>query len=148
MRNQKRKICSPPMNQGWLRSLGEQIGAARRSARVSQATLAKYAGITRPHLSDYERGRVKTPKAEVLARISERLNCRLTLNGVSLGPEQLIPLGRFKPEPAVQLNFPFEMAQNAMKVLKAVQKGATLTMEKRRGRLVFRATFQPSRRTA
>lgn len=126
-------------------TLGEQIGVARRAARISQETLARYAGITRAHLSNYERGRVMSPKAEVLARITEKLHCKLVLNGASFGPEQFALTGRPKPRPAIQLNLPLEIALDAMRVLRAVQRGATLTLKKRRGRLVFQATFHDAK---
>jgi len=132
------------MNQSWLQSLGEQISAARRAARVSQVSLAKYVGIARPHLSAYERGRVKSPKAEVLARITEKLNCKLTINGIVLAPEQLAPRTRADFQTAVQLKLPLGFAKDAVKALRAIQRGATVTIERRGSGLVLRARFGPS----
>lgn len=132
------------MNQGWLQSLGEQISAARRAARVSQVTLAKYVGIARPHLSAYERGRVKSPKAEVLARITEKLNCKLTINGIILAPEQLAPRTSGDFQPAIQLKLPLGFAKDAAKALRAIQRGATVTIERRGSGLVLQARFGSS----
>lgn len=132
------------MNQSWRQSLGEQISAARRDARVSQASLANYVGIARPHLSAYERGRVKSPKAEVLARITERLNCKLAINGIILAPEQLSSRTRVDVEPAIQLKLPLGFAKDAVKALRAIQRGATVTIERRGSGLVLRARFGPA----
>ena len=133
------------MRKEWLQDLGEQIAAARTKGRISQQDLADYVGITRGHMSNYERGHVKSPSANGLAKVVERFNCTLTLNGLSFGPQYLPPPEPAEKEPPpLQLELPFKTAQDAIRIFRAVQRGARLSIQRKRGRLVFRA-INPSK---
>lgn len=134
------------MNREWLQSVGKQISDARKNARITQQELAAYIGITRVQLSKYERGRVKAPSAAVLSMAVEKLNFPLILNGMSLGPSDLAPPRKSKSQkPPLQLKLPFKTVRDAMRILRAVNRGARVTVEKQRGQIILQAIFQRRR---
>lgn len=58
---------------------GQLIAQMRSQARVSQAELARAAGVTRSVLNAYERGR-RQPSVEALARLASAAGLRLRLD--------------------------------------------------------------------
>lgn len=55
--------------------MGEKLKAAREAAGLTQAQLAEKIGVLQHHISRYEAGR--EPKALVLKKMAEALNCRM-----------------------------------------------------------------------
>lgn len=92
--------------------LAERIREARIRTGITQGNLAKRIGISYPTLNKYERGH-RSPKAELLGRIAEELNCDpgWLLTGVVSKTDQ------FSIDMAVQANHP---AGDIFENLKAV----------------------------
>jgi uncharacterized protein len=69
---------------------GQLIAQMRSQARLSQAELARAAGMTRSVVNAYERGR-RQPSVEALARLAEAAGLRLRLEAAApmrLDPER------------------------------------------------------------
>jgi transcriptional regulator with XRE-family HTH domain len=69
---------------------GQLIAQMRSRARLSQAELARAAGMTRSVVNAYERGR-RQPSVEALARLAGAAGLRLRLDGAQalrLDPER------------------------------------------------------------
>lgn len=58
-------------------SLASKIKAAREAAGLSAASLSIQAGVTRSVVSQIERGLIRRPRADVLARIARVLQVNL-----------------------------------------------------------------------
>lgn len=130
------------MNREWRRSIGEQIADKRKRADLTQQQLADRIKMTRAQVNRYEKGGVKDPTAETLGKIVEALEFKLDFNGILLGPEELSPLKkRPKEKRPLQLELQLETAKDVFKVWRAVQRGARLSVEKKRGKLVVSAAF-------
>jgi transcriptional regulator with XRE-family HTH domain len=86
-------------------SVGELVRRHRLAAGLSQAALAKRAGLSRRGVSDIERGVIMSPHQETLARLAdalhlaaaERTALEATARGQSLPP--IPPLAKLPPPP-------------------------------------------------
>lgn len=59
-----------------MNTLGTRLRRARKDARMSQVTLAKYVGVTQPTISDLEKGVSKDMDASTLIGVTRALNIR------------------------------------------------------------------------
>ena len=64
----------------FLEEIGEKIKELRQAQGISQAALAERCGLTQPHLSRIERGKLSIT-AETLDAIAKGLNCHLEIKG-------------------------------------------------------------------
>ena len=72
------------MNSEDRKELGKQLARERKKKDYTQGALAARLGITRPHLSDYETGRVLYPTFEVLLKAATELNTEFVVAGYRL----------------------------------------------------------------
>lgn len=58
-----------------IKELGRRVGRRREELGLDQETLAERAGVSRPYVSELERGRVPSPKLGDLEGVAGALNC-------------------------------------------------------------------------
>ena len=69
-----------PSHSDWIRII-------RHSLRMTQAELARRAGVTQPHLNGIERGKID-PQVSTLKRIFQALSCELVIEPRPIRPIQ------------------------------------------------------------
>ena len=79
----RRRAAARLATAGILADLGPALRWLRKRRRLRQADLAEAAGITRPMLSAYERGKVQ-PTIESLERLLMALECDLVQLGLAI----------------------------------------------------------------
>ena len=109
--------------------LGERIRRLREAAGFSQMELAERAALSRVHLSGLERGQ-SSPAAELLVRIAQALNIRLSelLDDLEPGASSSVPLPGYGIYPALQellddeeAHILYNITPNEIELLKSVR---------------------------
>lgn len=89
------------------KSLGRQLSAARKGNAYTQAAFAQLLGVSRPHLSSYENGRVELP-FEILLKAAQALDAEFVVAGYKLTKERMQPGRKSAPPIEKQLIFSFD----------------------------------------
>lgn len=59
------------------RHISAKIKAARQYRNITQEQLAEKSGLVRQHISDIERGRIRSPTAESIQKIAEATRIKM-----------------------------------------------------------------------